>query len=152
MATTPAQGTGYRRKGCRVSTSTGYQASITNATEITILVNSSSFAADCFDDDTMLDAVNHNIVVKKDGRYEIGGAAMFPASATGNRWLIVGTNSASYAVYEDEINTGAATVKYMAVSTVVNLVKNDTVHMRVMQNSGGAVTVSGLRLYVQEVG
>jgi hypothetical protein len=152
MATTPVTGDGYRRKGCRVSTSTGYQASIANASEVTILVNSSSFASDCFDDDTMLDAVNHNIVIKKDGRYEVGATAAFPANATGQRWIIVGTTGVNYAAFRVETNTGASIIKYTTVSTVVNLVKDNTVHFRLLQNSGATQTVTSLRLYVQEVG
>jgi hypothetical protein len=150
MGITSVKGSGYRRQGCLAYPSVS-PVTFTSGTVYTVNINTGTAG---FNDDNMLDAVNHKIIIPVAGRYRLCGQVTWPQNATNYRAGYMRVVSADYGTYSvSEIKPGVATHQVgMTADSIANLKKDDTVELQVYQNSGSNLSASGLSLGVQEIG
>lgn len=117
------------------------------------LTNVAFANSDLYDTDSMHDPVTNNdrIVCNTAGAYLFTPLAVFASNATGLRLCALYLNGSVLWVYDRQAPiSGASTV--LGRSMIIPMTVGDHVVMKVLQTSGGALSLSSAYLGVQRVG
>jgi hypothetical protein len=131
---TPIGAGGYT-EGARVYHSV--DQSIPNAT-VTVL----AFDSERYDTDDIHDTVTNNsrLTCKTAGKYLIIGQVRFYANSTGWRWVDIYLNGTTY-IAAFRLDANSASDHEMVIASIYDLAVNDYVELRVVQTSGGSLSV-----------
>ena len=120
---------------CRVVRSASQSISNTTNTDVAFT------AGAAFDTDTMFSAgSNTRITIQTTGIYVVSAVAQFASSATGVRFMSIGTN-AGYGGNEMELGASGGGPTTISVTSAISLTEADYLTLRVYQSSGLAINL-----------